>query len=120
MARRNRNKTETEVQDYRHDAASRRNNPPAGLASQGIVGDVPQQEYAYNPHLPPVLRFDSTGQADALPELLQEAQRRVLTADETQLLAEAFRHQKPWLGSRPLPATTRINTYGFHITIEYR
>ena len=97
MARRNRNKTETKVQDYRHDAASRRNNPPAGLASQGIVGDVSQQEYAYNPHLPPVLRFDSTGQADALPELLQEAQRRVLTADETQLLAEALRHQEPWL-----------------------
>ena len=58
---------------------------------------MPQQEYVYNRHLPPALRFDATGQADALPELLQEAQRRPLTANETQLLAEALSHQEPWL-----------------------
>ena len=97
MGRKKRTTIETEVKDYRHDSATRKNNPPAGLAAQGTVSEVPKQEYDYNPHLPPVLRFDETGQADALPELLREAQKRVLTADETKLLADALRHQQPWL-----------------------
>jgi adenine-specific DNA-methyltransferase len=44
-----------------------------------------------------VLRFDPTGAPDALPELLQVAQRRALTAEETRLLADALRNQEPWL-----------------------
>ena len=90
-------KQETEVQDYRHDAATRTNNPPAGIASHGQVHEKPKQEYAYNPHLPPSLRFDENGDADQLPELLQKAQRGPLSADEVQILAEALRHHNPWL-----------------------
>ena len=39
MARKKRSakKQETETQDYRHDAATRKNNPPAGIASHGQV-----------------------------------------------------------------------------------
>ena len=99
MARKKRpaKKQETKVQDYRHDDATRRNNPPAGIASHGQVHEKPKQEYAYNPHLPPGLRFDENGNADQLPELLQKAQQGPLSADEVQILAEALRHHNPWL-----------------------
>ncbi len=90
-------KQETETQDYRHDAATRKNNPPAGIASHAKVSEKRKQEYAYNPHLPPSLRFDESGDADQLPELLQKAQRGPLSADEVQILAEALRHHNPWL-----------------------
>ncbi len=99
MARKKRSmkKQETEVQDYRHEDVTRRNNPPAGIASHGRVQEQAQQIYAYNPHLPPSLRFDENGDADQLPELLQKAQRQALSADEVQILAEALRHHNPWL-----------------------
>ena len=90
-------KQETETQDYRHDAATRKNNPPAGIASHGQVHEKPKQEYAYNPHLPPSLRFDENGAADQLPELLQKAQRGPLSADEVQILAAALKNHSPWL-----------------------
>ena len=72
------------VADYRHDA-TRKNNPPAALASQGHIREVPKQRYYYDPHLSPVLRFDDTGESDRLPELLEEATRRKLKpAEESQ------------------------------------
>ena len=99
MAQRKRStkKQETKVQDYRHESATRTNNPPAGIASHGQVHEKPKQEYAYNPHLPPSLRFDENGTADQLPELLAKAQQGPLSADEVQILAEALRHHNPWL-----------------------
>ena len=84
---------ETTVLDYRHDEAKRKNIPPAGLAAQGKVRETPKIKYAYDPHLPPVLRFDAAGGADRLPELLATARSRPLTAEETQLLAEALRNR---------------------------
>ena len=82
--------------DYRH-AATRKNNPPAKIAAEGTVPAIPRAQYAYNPHLPPVLRFDQAGGSDTLPKLLAEAGRRVLTPDEQRLLAEALRRHEPWL-----------------------
>ena len=57
MARKKRpaKKQETEIQDYRHEAATRKNNPPVGIASHGVIRETPKQEYAYNLHLPPSL-----------------------------------------------------------------
>ena len=61
MARRKTNVTAPtpgdQVTDYRH-ADKRKHIPPAGLAAQGRVQEVPKTRYAYDPHLPPVLRFD--------------------------------------------------------------
>src|SRR5687767_4132319 len=82
--------------DYRYPV-KRPNNPPAGLAAQGRLEERPRERYAYDPHLPPVLRFDQTGQADQLPDLLADATRRPLTADEARLLAAALRQREPWL-----------------------
>jgi len=48
------------VTDYRHQARGK-HIPPAGLAAQGEIKEAPKLEFAYNPHLPPVLRFDPTG-----------------------------------------------------------
>ncbi|MCY4569380.1 MAG: site-specific DNA-methyltransferase [Candidatus Poribacteria bacterium] len=97
MARRKRITQEKEVQDYRHDTATRKNNPPAGIAAQGKIQETPKQEYAYNPHLPPNLRSDPNGDADKLPELLQIAQQRALSAEEAKTLADALQHHSPWL-----------------------
>ena len=96
MAQNNRTTQSPEIQDYRHDDATRRNNPPAGIASHGGLREKPKQEYVYNPHLPPVLRFDETGAADKLPELLEKA-RNGLSDDEIKLLADALKDRAPWL-----------------------
>ncbi|MXY28549.1 site-specific DNA-methyltransferase, partial [Candidatus Poribacteria bacterium] len=79
------------------DTATRKNNPPAGIAAQGKIQETPKQEYAYNPHLPPNLRSDPNGDADELPELLQIAQQRKLTPEEAKTIADALRHHEPWL-----------------------
>ena len=97
MATKKRTTQKKEVQDYRHDNAKRKNNPPAGIAAQGKIHEKPKQEYAYNPHLPPNLRFDPNGDADKLPELLQKAQQRKLSVEEVKTIADALRHHEPWL-----------------------
>ncbi|MBL8879120.1 MAG: hypothetical protein JNG88_08375 [Phycisphaerales bacterium] len=103
------------VGDYRH-AAKRKNNPPAKIAAEGTVPAIPRAQYAYNPHLPPVLRFDQTGQKDVLEtrlsqdaeiraaELLAAAQQRTLKpaeADELSKLLATAAHARvaadPWL-----------------------
>ena len=96
MARNNRTTQPPEVQDYRHDDATRRNNPPAAIASQGRLHETPKREYTYNPHLPPILRFDETGGADQIPELLEKA-KNGLSEDEIKLLADALKDREPWL-----------------------
>jgi adenine-specific DNA-methyltransferase len=85
------------VTDYRHDEATRKNNPPAKIAAEGTVPLMPKIRYEYSPRLAPTLRFDPTGQADKLPELLQKAQRQPLTAAEAEQLGAALRNQEPWL-----------------------
>jgi adenine-specific DNA-methyltransferase len=84
------------ITHYRY-SETRKNNPPAGLASQGRIAEVSKQRYSYDPHLPPVLRFDGNGQADGLPELLETALQRKLTGDEVKMLADALRNHQPWL-----------------------
>jgi hypothetical protein len=44
-----------------------------------------------------VLRFDETGEADHLTELLEKAQRQPLTPEEATRLAEALNQHQPWL-----------------------
>jgi len=89
--------TLTNVTDYRHDEATRKNNPPAKIAAEGTVPIMPKIRYEYSPRLAPALRFDPTGQADKLPELLEKAQRQPLTPAEAKQLAEALHNQEPWL-----------------------
>ena len=87
--------------------ATRKNIPPAGLEAQGLVKETEPVRYAYNPHLPPVLRSShKPADTDVLTELLATAQERALTADEADLLAQAVRRHEPWLewsGKREKP-----------------
>lgn len=85
------------VTDYRFPEATRKNNPPAKIAAEGKIPLVPKVEYSYSPRRPPELRFDGTGRADELPELLAIARKRALTEAEAWALAEALRVNDPWL-----------------------
>ncbi|MEX2609164.1 MAG: site-specific DNA-methyltransferase [Gemmatimonadota bacterium] len=85
------------VSDYRHDDAKRLNNPPAGLASQGKTRETPKLHYAYDPHLPPVLRSDPTGYWDRADALLGQAMDGPLTEEETAELRDMLRQREPWL-----------------------
>ena len=73
---------------------------PAGLAAQGNLAEAQRIRYDYDPHRPPPLRFDASGKADRLPELLETAQKRALTEEEARGLAEALRDRQPWLADR--------------------
>ena len=85
------------VSDYRFPEATRKNNPPAKIAAEGYVPLIPKAEYLYSPRRPPELRFDPTGRADELPELLAKATKQKLTPAEAWALAEALRVHEPWL-----------------------
>src|ERR1035437_6901534 len=85
------------VSDYRFPEATRKNNPPAKIAAEGYVPLIPKAEYLYSPRRPPELRFDPTGRADELPELLAKATKQKLTEAEAWALAEALRDHEPWL-----------------------
>lgn len=89
--------TELQVDDYRHKGAKRKNNPPAKIAAEGTVPAIPKARYYYNPHLSPTLRFDSTGRADQLAELVAKATHETLTPDEAKMLNDALRAHQPWL-----------------------
>ena len=45
------------VTDYRHDEATRKNNPPAKIAAEGTIPIMSKIRYEYSPRL---LRCDST------------------------------------------------------------
>jgi adenine-specific DNA-methyltransferase len=85
------------VVDYRHKSSKRLNIPPAGLEARGEIVKEKRIKWAYNPHLAPALRFDGTGQADAISELIAAAGKRKLEPEEMKLLQAAFRNHEPWL-----------------------
>ncbi|MGK2900979.1 MAG: site-specific DNA-methyltransferase [Burkholderiaceae bacterium] len=80
---------EAQVLSYRHPDR-RKNNPEVGLVSEASDPQQPKKAWAYNPHLDPVLNFDSaraeleglidealeSGDADAARAALQEIKRR--------------------------------------------
>ena len=90
------------VTSYRHSEATRKNIPPAGLAAQSTVQETHPHRLSYDPHLSPVLRFDSTDESDQLmlhvQDILEKAKTCTLTPEETQLLSDALlRSRQPWL-----------------------
>ena len=63
-----------QVLSYRH-ADRRKNNPEVGLVSEASDPQQPKQTWAYNPHLDPVLNFDSA--RAELERLIDDALARV-------------------------------------------
>jgi len=97
ITRRRAAKSADPVKDYRHDEAKRLNNPPAGLTGQKPTSVADQPQTLYDPHKPPVLRFDPTGAADKVTDLLAKAKARPLTKDEVAFLESALANHQPWL-----------------------
>lgn len=90
------------VMAYQHSSASRKNIPPAGLATKHTVQETNPHHLAYDPHLSPVLRHDSTSGTDQLTAqveaILEKAKSKALTPEETQILSDALlRSRQPWL-----------------------
>ena len=85
------------VVDYRHKTVTRLNIPPAGLEARGEIAREKRIRWAYNPHLVPALRFDGTGKADAISELIAATGKRKLEPEEMKRLYEAFCNHEPWL-----------------------
>jgi len=86
--------TPAPVTDYRH-SAKRKHIPPAGLAAQGEIRETPKLQFAYNTHLPPVLRFDSDAAVEKLLAKLERGEK--LTPAERAALTAALRNHEPWL-----------------------
>lgn len=84
------------VTEMRHDK-KRVSIPPARLAAEGKTPAAKPVPYAFNPHLPPTLRFDPDGTPDGLAALLEAAATRPLKEEERARLAAALRQHEPWL-----------------------
>ncbi len=54
----------------RFSEATRKDNPTAKIAAKGRVPLIPKAESLYSPLRPPELKFNPTGGADQLPELV--------------------------------------------------
>ena len=82
------------VTTYQFADATRKDIPPAGLASKSTVHETAPHRLSYDPHLSPVLRYDSTGETDQLTvriqDILEKAKTETLTPEETQLLSDAL------------------------------
>jgi len=100
MARKSKNSNisgDDNVFDLRHAQSSRINIPPAGLVARGTIDKEEKCEYAFNPHLYPILRFDESRCEDQILELINAAKDRSLTDDEIKMLSLAFNNHQPWL-----------------------
>ncbi len=86
-----------DVQDLRHQR-TRANNPPAAMAAAGSIPEAEAKEYRLDPHLPPELRADASGESDDLHALLAEAKQRTLTPSEVDRLDKGLVGSEPWLG----------------------
>jgi adenine-specific DNA-methyltransferase len=82
------------ITEHRHAEATRKNLPAAGDAL-GHVAEEKKITYAYDPHRPPVLRFNE--QIARQRRLLDEATRRSLTSGEARELSELLEAPQPWL-----------------------
>lgn len=84
--------------DYRHDQ-SRKNLPNAAMAGEGAIPKAKRVQYAYSPHLDPVLRFDPTGRADKVQGIVEKACKgQRLTAEEQEILRAVGKNwEQPWL-----------------------
>lgn len=92
----------TPVTNYEYPDATRKNIPPAGLATKSTAQETDPHKLSYDPHLSPVLRHDSTSETDRLTAqveaILAKAKSEALTPEETQILSEALlRSRQPWL-----------------------
>jgi adenine-specific DNA-methyltransferase len=97
-AKRNRKSTsdtETPVTDYRYPTEQRKDIPPAGVGIQGKIQEEAKIRYEYDPHRPPVLRFNED--INRHKALLEKATKSSLSQEEAAELASLIESPQPWL-----------------------
>ena len=108
------NDADAQVLAYRH-ADRRKNNPEVGLVSEASDPQQPKQAWAYNPHLDPVLNFDS-----ARAELETLVDDALASGDEATMraaLAEIKRRGAPYLQwtGKAERTTFEVDTVSLHV-----
>ena len=103
-----------QVLSYRH-ADRRKNNPEAGLVNEASDPQQPKQAWAYNPHLDPVLNFDS-----ARAELENLVDDALASNDEAAMraaLAEIKRRGAPYLqwAGKAERTSFEVDTVSLHV-----
>jgi len=99
MARKKKTPQRVEVENYSHKKASRKNIPPAKIASEGRIPKAAKASYSYSPHLTPELRFDPDGDADRVAAIVEKScSGQALTAKEQAILRTLAQSvEQPWL-----------------------
>jgi adenine-specific DNA-methyltransferase len=101
------------VQDFRHEDARRKNNPPADIAPTYEAPERQVQAYAYDPHLDPQLQW--AGKAEHTSFEVDVVSLHIHERISTKAILEAVRRPQPLqmdlFGETPLPADKEVQFY---------
>lgn len=102
------------IQDFRHQEARRRNNPPVGLApSYEEIGERQTRAYRYDPHLDPRLVW--AGKAEHTSFEVDVVSLHIHERISTSAILRAVRRPEPvqvdLFGETPLPADQEVEFY---------
>jgi adenine-specific DNA-methyltransferase len=99
--------------DYRHTAAHRKNNPPAGIAPTYEVRERQTTHYSYDPHLDPQLLW--AGKAEHTSFEVDVVPLHIHERISTRAILDAVRRPQPpqldLFGETPLSADQQIEFY---------
>jgi adenine-specific DNA-methyltransferase len=113
VARRVKRKEEKPVNDYRHEEARRKNNPPAGAAPTYEAREHKVQRYAYDPHLDPQLVW--AGKAEHTSFEVDVVSLHIHERVSTRAILEAARKPQPvqmsMFAAPELPLDKQIEFY---------
>jgi adenine-specific DNA-methyltransferase len=119
--RKKKNEEVTPVRAHQHADHQRPVIPDAGVTA----GDMPKakkQDYAYSPHLDPVLRSDPSGAADLVAGIVAKVEGGLtLSDDEKRILRSVARaYEQPWVewagkGEAEARKSFKIDDVGLHI-----
>jgi len=118
MARRKLSISDHDVQDFRHDQARRKNDPPAGIAPTYEVRERRIQSYAYDPHLAPQLQW--AGKAEHTSFEVDMVSLHIHERISSRAILDAVRRPQPLqlelFGETLLPADQQIEFYKHEIS----
>lgn len=103
----------SQVEDFRHAEAKRRNNPPAGIAPIYETHERQTVQYTYDPHLDPQLQWagkteHTSFEVDMVSLHIHE---RISTPAILNAVTRPTPPQFDFFGETPLPADQQIEFY---------